>query len=181
MLKYVSLLFVGLMLGTPVRADETYDKGTIIDEASAFFGDATEDVAKVIEKVFDDLGEPNAYVAGEELSAALVVGVRYGDGQLNSAAGADRRVYWKGPSIGFDAGGNASKVFALIYNLENTDALFQRFPGVEGSLYYVGGAGVTYQQSGDTIIAPIRLGAGLRAGANVGYIHYTKKREWSPF
>ena len=181
MLKRLSIVLFSLSLTAPALADDTYDKGTILDAASSFFGEATEDVAKVIEKVFDDLGAPNAYVAGEELSAALVVGLRYGDGQLNTAPGGERRVFWKGPSVGFDAGGNASKVFALVYNLDDTDALFQRYPGVEGSLYYVGGAGVTYQQSGDTIIAPIRLGAGLRAGASVGYIHYTKQREWSPF
>jgi hypothetical protein len=162
-------------------ADNTYDEGTIIDEAKGFFGQSTEAVAKVIEKVFADLGRPNAYIAGEELSAALVGGLRYGDGELHHKLLGEKRVYWAGPSIGFDVGANGAKTFVLVYNLYDMDEIYQRFPGVEGSFYFIGGVGVNYQQSGDIILAPIRLGVGLRAGANVGYLHYTKNRNLLPF
>ena len=99
----------------------------------------------------------------------------------NTATGDTRKVHWQGPSIGFDAGGNASKVFVLVYHLKNNEEIYQRFPGVEGTFYFVAGVGVNYQQTGDIILAPIRTGVGLRAGANVGYLNYTKKRSWNPF
>lgn len=161
--------------------DNSYDQGTIIDEASEFFGEGSEAVAKVVEKVFADLGRPNAYIAGEEISGAIVAGLRYGDGQLHHKLLGDERVFWKGPSLGFDIGANGAKSFILVYNLYDIDDIFQRFPGVEGSFYFVGGFGVNYQQSGDVILAPIRLGVGLRAGANVGYLHYTRERSYVPF
>jgi len=161
--------------------ENTYDQGTIIDEASGFFGESSEALAKVVEKVFADLGRPNAYIAGEEISAAVVAGLRYGDGTLHHKLLGEKRVYWTGPSIGFDLGANGAKAFVLVYNLYDMDEIYQRFPGVEGSLYWVGGIGVNYQQSGSVILAPIRLGVGLRAGANVGYMHYSEERNWIPF
>lgn len=166
----------------PAPADnkDTYEQNEILQKASDFFGATTEGLAKAIEKVFAEKGKPNAYVAGEEISGAIGIGVRYGEGDLNRKSGAPRRVYWQGPSIGFDFGGNASKVFVLIYNLPAEDALFQRFPAVDGSLYVVAGVGVNYQQSGDIILAPIRTGVGLRAGVNVGYMHYTREKSWIP-
>jgi hypothetical protein len=171
------------LLSAPTSArseDDTYEEGTIFDIASDFFGGSTEALGKVIQKVFGDLGEPNAYIAGEEVSAALILGVRYGDGNLTHKTLGERRVYWKGPSIGFDAGGNASKSFTLVYHLKDLDKIYQRFPGV-GGLYYIGGISVNYQQRGDMILAPIRLGVGLRAGVNVDYLHYSKGRSWIPF
>ena len=161
--------------------ENTYDEGTIIKEAGNFFGEGAEAVAKVIEKVFADLGRPNAYIAGEELSAAIVGGLRYGDGELHHKLLGEERVYWAGPSVGFDLGANGAKTFVLVYNLYDLDSIYQRFPGVEGSFYFVGGVGVNYQQSGDIILAPIRLGVGLRTGANVGYLHYSKSRKLLPF
>ena len=95
--------------------------------------------------------------------------------------GKRRKVFWQGPSVGFDFGGNVSKVFTLVYHLKSQEQIFQRFPGVDGSFYFVAGFGVNYQQSGDVILAPIRTGVGLRMGANVGYLHYTKKKSWIPF
>ncbi|MEZ5758470.1 MAG: DUF1134 domain-containing protein [Emcibacteraceae bacterium] len=167
------------MDGTNV--DTTYDKESIINAASGFFGEGSEAVASVIEKAFADLGRPNGYIIGTEASAALVVGARYGDGTLSHKIEGDRRVYWKGPSIGIDVGANGSRVFALVYNLNDTEELFQRFPAVEGSFYYVAGFGMNYQQVDEIIIAPIRLGVGLRAGVNLGYLHFTKERDWIPF
>jgi len=160
--------------------EESYEQNEILQKAGEFFGSTTEGLAKAIEKVFAEQGKPNAYVAGEEISGAIGIGVRYGDGMLNRKAGAARKVFWQGPSIGFDFGGNASKVFVLIYHLPDTESLFQRFPAVAGSFYFVAGVGVNYQQSGDIILAPIRTGVGLRAGVNVGYMHYTKEHSWIP-
>lgn len=157
-----------------------FEQNEILQKAGEFFGSTTEGLAKAVEKVFAEQGKPNAYVTGEEISGAVGIGVRYGEGMLNRKAGAGTKVFWQGPSIGFDFGGNASKVFVLIYHLPDTESLFQRFPGVDGSFYFVAGVGVNYQQSGDIILAPIRTGVGLRAGASVGYMHYTKEHSWIP-
>lgn len=168
---------------TPARAadDDSYSEDEILAKAKGFFGETTEGLAKAIEHVFEDQGRPNAYVAGEEVSGAVGVGLRYGDGMLHRKNGEQLKVYWQGPSVGFDLGGNASKVFVLIYNLGDTSQIFQRFPGVDGSFYFVAGVGVNYQKSGDITLAPIRTGVGLRAGANIGYLHYTRKKSWNPF
>ncbi len=161
--------------------DETFSPEEIVDAAQGFFGSTTKGLAQVIEKVFADHGRPNAYIAGEEISGAIGVGLRYGNGQLRRKVGSGRKVYWQGPSIGFDFGGNASKVFTLVYHLESDAMLFQRYPGIEGSFYFVAGLGLNYQQSGQVILAPIRTGVGLRAGASVGYLHYGRKHSWIPF
>lgn len=163
------------------NTDATYDKENVINAASEFFGDGSEAVASVIEKAFADLGRPNGYIIGTEVSAALVIGARYGDGTLSHKIEGDKRIYWKGPSIGIDFGANGSRVFALVYNLNDTQELYQRFPAVEGSFYYVAGVGMNYQQLDEIIIAPIRVGVGLRAGVNLGYLHFTKERSWIPF
>ncbi|PHZ85839.1 DUF1134 domain-containing protein [Paremcibacter congregatus] len=159
----------------------SYDEKSIVNAASDFLGGGSEAIAKVVEKAFKDHGQPNGYIIGTEVSAALVVGVRYGDGTLSHKIEGDSRVYWKGPSIGFDAGANGSRVFALVYNLHDVEELYQRYPAVEGSFYFVGGVGMNYQQRGDIIIAPMRVGVGLRAGVNLGYLHLSKKRDWIPF
>lgn len=159
----------------------TYDQDTVLRDAQKFFGKGSEGLAKVIEKAFKEHGRPNGYIAGEEASGAIAVGLRYGDGTLKLKSGASRKVYWQGPSIGFDWGANASKVFVLVYHLTNTSKLFQRFPAVDGSFYYVGGVGINYQQRDGIILAPIRLGVGLRAGASIGYMHYSKRKTYNPF
>lgn len=165
----------------PIKSDSTYTAEEIVNVASGFFGETTEGLAKVIERVFSEQGQPNAYITGEEASGAIGVGLRYGRGTLNYKDGAGMPVFWQGPSIGWDLGGNASKVFTLVYKLRNTNDLFQRFPGVDGSLYFLAGIGVNYQKSGEITLAPIRTGVGLRAGASVGYLHYTVKQSWVPF
>jgi len=165
--------------------DETFSENEIVDAIADFFGVTSEAAGKAVERVFDEYGRPNAYIVGEEASGAVGVGLRYGKGQLRYKAPTERRynrtVYWQGPSIGFDAGGNASKVFTLVYDLNDTERLFQRFPGVEGSAYYIAGIGVNYQKAGGIVLAPMRAGVGLRLGANVGYLAYSKKRNWLPF
>jgi hypothetical protein len=161
----------------------TYTQNEIVNRAANFFGGATEGLARAVERVFSEKGSPNAYITGVEGGGAVVVGLRYGDGDLFMKANGDRpvKVYWQGPSVGFDVGGNASKVFTLVYNLPNTEAIYQRFPGVEGSAYLIAGIGVNYQQNGRVILAPMRTGVGARLGANVGYLHYSKERNILPF
>lgn len=165
--------------GKPEHA--TYSKNEIMQKVEAFFGEGAEGLADIVNKAFDEHGEPNAYIAGDEAAVALGVGVRYGKGQLETKDGVKRAVYWQGPSVGFDAGANAAKVFVMVYHLPNADALFQRYPGVEGSLYFVGGVGMNYLQSGDTVIAPIRFGAGWRQGVSAGYIDFTREKHINPF
>jgi hypothetical protein len=183
-------LMAALLCGVPAIAadaakknaeNDTYDQDSIIKDAAEFFGHSTEGLAKVIEKAFKDHGRPNGYIKGEEAGGAITVGLRYGNGTLKMKSGATKKVYWQGPSIGFDLGANASKVFVLVYHLPGTEKLFMRFPAVDGSLYYVGGAGINYQRRDNIVLAPIRLGVGLRAGASIGYMHYTKKKTLNPF
>jgi hypothetical protein len=160
---------------------ETYSQDETLEAAKKFFGGTTEGLAKAIEKVFSENGRPNAYIVGSEGAGAVVVGLRYGEGNLYYKGGGSMKVYWQGPSVGWDFGGNASKVFTLVYNLHWTRDLFQRFPGVDGSLYVVAGVGLNYQRAAGITLAPIRTGVGLRAGANVGYLSYTEKKTWIPF
>ena len=184
-----SALLAGLLAAVPVLAadkpkaadKDTYDQDSILKDAADFFGSSTEGLAKVIEKAFKDHGRPHGYIKGQEAGGAITVGLRYGDGMLKLKKGATRKVYWQGPSIGFDLGANASKVFVLVYHLPSTEKIFQRFPSVDGSLYYVGGVGINYQQRDNIVLAPMRLGVGLRAGASIGYMHYTKAKTLNPF
>ena len=161
-------------------AEKTYSKNEVMEAAGTFFGVTTKALADVVGKVFEDLGEPTGFITGEEISGAFFFGLRYGKGALNRKSGASLPVFWQGPSIGFDIGGNASKAFVLVYNLDNPDNLFRRFPGVDGSFYLVAGVGVNYQQSGSIVLAPIRTGVGLRAGGNIGYLNYTRQTSWFP-
>lgn len=163
------------------KADDTYTKEEIMAKATGFFGETTKGLAKALEKVFQDQGRPNGFIPGEEASGAIGIGLRYGRGELHRKTAKPLPVYWQGPSIGFDFGANASKVFVLVYKLKKAEDLFKRFPGVEGSFYFIAGVGVNYQQLGDVILAPIRTGVGFRAGANIGYLHYTRKHSWIPF
>ena len=176
-----AIVFVlGMSMGSP-RADTTYTAEEIVQAATGFFGDTTEGLAAAVEKAFADQGRPNAFITGEEISGAFFIGLRYGRGTLNRKTAAPRKVFFKGPSIGWDIGGNASKVFTLVYKLSDDELLFQRFPGVDGSFYFVAGLGMNYQQRGDVVLAPIRTGVGLRAGANVGFLHYDREEGWLPF
>ena len=179
------VVIYGAAIG-PVRADAeqsnaTYSEESVLGKASSFLGEGAEGVGDVIEKLFEDLGKPNAYIKGQEASGALGIGARYGNGTLFLKSGGQTKVHWSGPSIGLDAGANASKVFVLVYHLPNVEALFQRLPALDGSFYFVGGVSANYHQVDDTILAPIRLGAGLRAGVNIGYMKYTRSKTWNPF
>jgi len=160
---------------------DSYSEDEITDAVTDFFGVTAEAAASVLERVFSDLGRPVGYIAGEEVAGAVGIGLRYGEGYLTLRNGERHKVYWRGPSVGWDAGGNASRVFVLVYNLDNVDRLYQRYPGVEGTAYLVAGMGVNYQRADDVTLAPIRSGVGLRAGANVGYLAYSRRRAWLPF
>lgn len=161
---------------------DTYSRDELVEATSDFFGVTAEAAASALERIFADLGRPVGYIAGEEVSGAAGVGLRYGEGYLTlKGSGDQHKVYWQGPTVGFDAGGNASRVFTLVYDLYDIDRLYQRFPGVEGTAYLVGGMGVNYQRADDITLAPIRSGVGLRAGANVGYLSYSRQRNWIPF
>jgi hypothetical protein len=162
-------------------AAATYSADEIIRTGSDFLGVAAETVGGAVERVFRDNGQPTGYIAGEEGSGAFVAGLRYGRGLLYMKGRPTLEVFWQGPSVGWDWGGNASRVFTLCYNLQYPDAIFRRFPGVEGTAYLVGGLGVNYQRADTITLAPIRAGVGLRLGANAGYLAYSRQRNILPF
>lgn len=160
---------------------QTYERDEIVNNVSDFLGVGAEAAGGAIERVFQDNGKPTAYIAGEEASGAFVGGARYGRGLLYMKNREPIEVFWQGPSIGWDFGGNASRVFTLCYNLQYPEVIFQRFPGVEGAAYFIAGLGVNYLRSDDVTIAPIRTGVGLRLGANVGYLGFSRKQRMLPF
>lgn len=159
----------------------TYTSQEIIAKGHKIFGRTTKEVAAVVEHAFQRYGEPNGYIVGEEGSGAFVGGLRYGEGTLFMKNGLRKKVFWQGPSVGLDIGGNGSRVLVLVYNLQHPNDIFARFVGVEGTAYVVGGLGVNFQQYGDMRLAPIRTGMGMRLGLNAGYLKYTETPTWNPF
>jgi len=164
----------------PGHAD-TFSEDEIVNSVSDFLGVTAESAGAAVERIFAKNGRPTGYIAGTEGSGAFFVGARYGKGLLYMKNRPPVEVYWQGPSIGFDTGGNASRVFTLCYDLDDPNQIFQRFPGVEGSAYFVAGIGVNYQQADGITLAPMRAGVGFRLGANVGYLAYTRQRNLLPF
>lgn len=162
-------------------ANSTYTAQEIVDAGHRFFGKTTGGLAEMVEYVFQQKGRPNAYIVGEEAAASFVGGVRYGEGWIHPKTGGRQKIFWQGPSIGFDFGGNGSRTLVLVYNMYSIPQLYQRIPGVEGSAYVVGGLGVNFQQSGELLLAPIRTGVGARLGINIGYLKYTAQPTWNPF
>ena len=163
------------------QAADTFERDDLMAAGEGVFGKGAEGLAGIIEKILKDQGRPNAYIAGREASGAFVVGLRYGSGVMTHKVEGQMPVYWTGPSVGFDVGGDANKVFVLVYNLYDTEELFHRFPGAEGRLYAIGGFAATYLRRGNVVLIPIRLGVGWRAGVNVGYMNFTHKTRWLPF
>ena len=160
---------------------DSYSQQELISAGHKFFGQASGGIALAIEAIFSKLGRPNAYIIGKEASGAIVAGLRYGEGTLHIKNGGASKVYWQGPSIGFDLGGNASRTMALVYNLNQKNLLYRSYAGVEGSAYLIGGFSVNFQERDKIIIAPIRAGVGARLGLNFGYLKYTHKPTWNPF
>jgi hypothetical protein len=164
----------------PVRGD-TYSSGEIIQAGHKFFGAISRDLAGIVEHAVSTWGLPNGYILGQEGGGAIVVGLRYGDGTLYTKNAGDRRVFWEGPSIGWDMGGEGARTMMLVYNLPSTESVYRRFAGVDGSAYLVGGLGMTALTDGNIVVVPIRSGVGLRLGANVGYLKFTPRATWNPF
>ena len=164
----------------PQGGAKTYERSEIVNGVSDFLGVTAEAAGSAIEKVFHERGQPTGYIAGEEGSGAIVIGARYGKGLLYMKDREPQVVYWQGPSAGWDFGGNAGRTFTLCYNLQYPDMIYRRFPGVEGSAYFIGGVGVNYQRAEDVTLAPMRAGVGFRLGAALGYLSYSRKRSWLP-
>lgn len=190
-LRMMSALFAGLAAlalsvgptaadAPPEAQNDTFSPNEVVQAGSDFFGVTTEVMAKAVQRVTEDLGLPDGYIKGDEGSGAFILGVRYGSGWLIRKNMEPKKVYWRGPSIGFDAGANGAKVFTLVYNLREERRMYQRFPGVEGSIYFVAGIGVNYMRSGGVTLAPMRTGLGLRAGVNAHYQVYSEHRDWFP-
>lgn len=161
--------------------DLEYSVEEVRDAGRGLFGSISAGLASVIEYAFQTYGRPNGYILGSEGGAALLAGLRYGDGRLVTKLTGEHKVYWQGPSVGYDVGLAGSRVMFLVYNLKEPDDLFARFIGVDGSAYVVGGVGMTFLKKGSVVLAPIRTGLGLRVGANVGYLKFTPERSLNPF
>ncbi len=166
---------------SPGTDGATYQQDDLIGAAEGVFGKGAEGLARLIEDVLKKQGQPNGYIVGREGGGALLVGLRYGSGTLHHKVEGEMPVYWTGPSLGFDAGANAGNTFVLVYNLYDSEDLYRRFPSGEGVAYLVGGFNASYLRRGDIVLIPIRVGAGLRLGANVGYMKFSKKQRWLPF
>ena len=177
-------LFTALLLHArpaSAQASSHYTMQEIVDAGHNFFGKTSGALASAIERTFAERGMPNGYILGEDASGAFVAGLRYGEGRLYTKDAGTHKVYWQGPSVGYDFGGAGAKTMILVYNLRTPRDVYHRFGGVEGSAYLVGGVSIQFQKYGDVVMAPIRAGVGLRLGANVGYLKYTRKPTWNPF
>ena len=167
--------------GVQNQANSTYGRDDLIGAAEGVFGKGAEGLARMIEDILEDQGEPTGYIVGREGGGAFIFGVRYGSGTLFHAVEGNKQVYWTGPSIGFDAGANAGNTFVLVYNLDDTEDLYRRYPAGEGQAYLIGGLNASYMRRGNTVLIPIRVGAGLRLGVNAGYMRFSRKQRWLPF
>jgi hypothetical protein len=163
------------------KGSNTYTTEEVLTVGHRFFGETTRGLAKAVEYVFQRQGEPTAYIVGEEGAAAFVGGLRYGEGTLFTRNAGDRKVFWQGPSVGFDFGGEGSRTMMLVYGLPAVEALYQRFVGVDGSAYFIGGFGFTALAAEGVTVVPIRTGVGWRLGVNLGYLKFTPQATWNPF
>jgi hypothetical protein len=167
--------------GSIAKPKSTFTTDEIVTKGHQFFGKTTRGISEAIEYLFQSQGEPTAYIVGEEGSGAMIGGLRFGEGTIYYKDGTTQKIYWQGPSVGFDFGGNGSRTMVLVYNSDSPRELYKRFIGVEGSAYLVGGIGVNLQKYRNITLAPIRTGVGARFGANVGYLKYSKNPTWNPF
>lgn len=165
----------------PASANETFSAQEIVDSGHAFFGATSGGMATVVEQVFSSYGLPNGYVLGEEGSGAIVGGLTYGEGMLYTKNAGDHKVFWQGPSLGWDFGGQGSRTMILVYNLNSIDRLYQRFGGVAGSAYVIAGLGFNVLKNHEVLLVPVRTGVGARLGVNVGYLKLTENATWNPF
>ncbi|PVE22825.1 DUF1134 domain-containing protein [Microvirga sp. KLBC 81] len=163
--------------GTP----NSFNSNELVESGHQFFGSASRGLASALEEAVRRWGEPNGYILGQEASGAIVGGLRYGEGKLFTRNAGERRVFWQGPSVGFDFGGEGARTMMLVYNMPFTDALYKRFVGIDGSAYFIGGFGVTALAADEMVVVPIRTGVGARLGVNMGYLKFTPEPTWNPF
>jgi hypothetical protein len=166
---------------SPPPTASQFSSNELINAGSRFFGGVSHGLAMIVEKAVSQWGLPNGYVLGQEASVAFIGGLRYGDGTLYTRNAGDLRVFWQGPSVGFDAGADGARTMMLVYNLPQTGAIFDRFGGINGSAYFIGGFGMTALTANKIVVVPIRSGIGLRLGANLGYLKFTESPTWNPF
>lgn len=164
----------------PPRANR-YSSNEVINAGHHFFGGISRELGSIVEKAVGQWGLPNGYILGEEASGAFIGGLRYGEGMLYTKNAGDMRVFWQGPSLGIDYGADGARTMMLVYNLPGPAAIFDRFGGIAGSAYFVGGLGMTALTGNDIVVVPIRSGLGLRLGANLGYLKFTERPTWNPF
>ncbi len=189
MFKRLALLIaVVAALAAPMPAafaqgslSDTYEGEDLIENGKQFFGSASQGLASLVERAVSEFGLPNGYILGEDAGGALFAGARYGEGVLYPHNAGEFNVYWQGPSVGFDVGGDGSKTMMLVYNLSQIQDVLGRFVGVDGSAYIVGGFGMTVIKRGDIVVVPIRSGVGARLGINIGYLKFTNEPTWNPF
>ncbi len=162
-------------------APERFSTGELVDNGHKFFGTVSRGLAQAVEEAGRRWGQPNGYILGQEASGAIVGGVRYGEGVMYTRNAGDQRIYWQGPSIGFDVGGDGDRTMMLVYNLPATRGIFSRFGGVDGSAYFVGGFGFTALTDRSVVVVPIRSGVGARLGINLSYLKFTTQSTWNPF
>jgi hypothetical protein len=176
---------LGSTLPVPVFAQgarpQKFSSDELVDSGHKFFGAISRGLAQAIEAATKRWGQPNAYILGQEASGAFVAGARYGEGAMYTRNAGDRKVYWQGPSLGFDAGADGDRTMMLIYNLPAVDAIFRRYGGINGSAYLIGGFGFTALTADDIVVVPIRAGVGARLGINLGYLKFTSQSTWNPF
>ena len=179
----LALTVIGIATASPVpaRANTGYTAQEIVDAGHGFFGATTGGLATVIEKIFASYGLPNGYVLGQEGSGAIVGGLTYGEGMLYTKNAGDHKVFWQGPSIGWDFGAEGSRLMVLVYNLDSVDSLYRRYAGVAGSAYVVAGLGFNVLKHDDVLLVPVRTGVGARLGVNLGYLKLTERPTWNPF
>ncbi|RTM00068.1 MAG: DUF1134 domain-containing protein [Hyphomicrobiales bacterium] len=174
-------LLGALVLSTAASRAQQYTAQEIIDSGHKFFGETSGGLATVVEKIFASYGLPNGYLLGEEGSGALIGGLTYGEGTLYTKNAGDHKVFWQGPSLGWDFGGEGSRVMMLVYNLDDISSLYNRFGGVAGSAYVIAGVGFNVLQNNRVLLVPIRTGVGARLGVNLGYLKLTERPTWNPF
>lgn len=179
--RLVAAIALATMLAGGARANDTFTAQEIVDSGHEFFGSASGSIATVIEKVFSSYGLPNGYVLGEEGSGAIIGGLTYGEGTLYTKNAGDHKVFWQGPSVGWDWGGQGSRTMVLVYNLDSVDKLYRRYGGVAGSAYAIAGVGFNVLKNGRVLLVPVRTGVGARLGINVGYLKLTQQPTWNPF
>ena len=181
--KIVAALFAALLLALPARAQQSsqYSMQEIVDAGHGFFGETSGALAKLVERAFESYGLPNGYILGQEGSGAFVAGLTYGEGTLNTKNAGQHSVFWQGPSLGLDWGGQGSRTMMLVYNLPDVNALYDRFGGVSGSAYVIAGLGMQVNVNRDIVLVPIRTGVGARIGINAGYLKLTRQPTWNPF